>query len=181
MKVALPRPLDVQQHRRIAPRRSSASASAPPQDGKITAIGHESWSGDLPGGKPEAAVQPDAAALCRRQPHDGDAAGRARPARRQRDARAGRGARHDGARDRHGRDGREARARSRSSSASSTTRRSIRRSRTRPFSQRQLIECLRTGAERFGWSKRNATPGAGARRPLAGRHGRGRRASATTW
>src|SRR4051794_22938762 len=26
-------------------------------DGKITAIAHESWSGDLPGGKPEAAVQ----------------------------------------------------------------------------------------------------------------------------
>ena len=29
----------------------------------------------------------------------------------------------------------------------------------RPFSQRQLIECLRLGAERFGWSRRNATPG----------------------
>jgi xanthine dehydrogenase YagR molybdenum-binding subunit len=28
----------------------------------------------------------------------------------------------------------------------------------RPFSQRQLVECLRTGAERFGWSKRNAQP-----------------------
>jgi xanthine dehydrogenase YagR molybdenum-binding subunit len=26
----------------------------------------------------------------------------------------------------------------------------------RPFSQRHLVECLRTGAERFGWSKRNA-------------------------
>ena len=29
----------------------------------------------------------------------------------------------------------------------------------RPFSQRQLIQCLRTGAERFGWSQRNITPG----------------------
>jgi xanthine dehydrogenase YagR molybdenum-binding subunit len=29
----------------------------------------------------------------------------------------------------------------------------------RPFSQRQLIRCLRTGAERFGWSERSATPG----------------------
>src|SRR5690606_5889459 len=28
----------------------------------------------------------------------------------------------------------------------------------RRFSQRQLVECLRTGAERFGWDKRNATP-----------------------
>jgi len=29
----------------------------------------------------------------------------------------------------------------------------------RPVSQRRLIECLQTGAERFGWDKRNATPG----------------------
>ena len=30
----------------------------------------------------------------------------------------------------------------------------------RPFSQRQLNLCLQTGAERFGWSRRNAKPGA---------------------
>src|SRR5260370_10040715 len=29
----------------------------------------------------------------------------------------------------------------------------------RHFSQRRLIECLRTGADRFGWSKRNPLPG----------------------
>jgi xanthine dehydrogenase YagR molybdenum-binding subunit len=29
----------------------------------------------------------------------------------------------------------------------------------RQFSIRQLVECLRTGADRFGWSKRNASPG----------------------
>jgi len=29
----------------------------------------------------------------------------------------------------------------------------------RPFSQRQLVKCLRDGAERFGWSKRSQTPG----------------------
>jgi xanthine dehydrogenase YagR molybdenum-binding subunit len=28
----------------------------------------------------------------------------------------------------------------------------------RRFSQRQLVQCLRTGAERFGWSRRNARP-----------------------
>ena len=28
-----------------------------------------------------------------------------------------------------------------------------------PFSQRQLVECLRQGARRFGWDKRNAQPG----------------------
>ncbi|HTN41918.1 MAG TPA: xanthine dehydrogenase family protein molybdopterin-binding subunit, partial [Asticcacaulis sp.] len=29
----------------------------------------------------------------------------------------------------------------------------------RPFSKRQLIKCLQTGAETFGWSKRNPVPG----------------------
>jgi xanthine dehydrogenase YagR molybdenum-binding subunit len=29
----------------------------------------------------------------------------------------------------------------------------------RPFSQRQLIECLRAGSERFGWNERSARPG----------------------
>jgi xanthine dehydrogenase YagR molybdenum-binding subunit len=29
----------------------------------------------------------------------------------------------------------------------------------RPFSSRRLVECLRTGAERFGWSRRNPRPG----------------------
>ena len=29
----------------------------------------------------------------------------------------------------------------------------------RPFSQRRLIECLRTGADRFGWARRNPKPG----------------------
>jgi xanthine dehydrogenase YagR molybdenum-binding subunit len=29
----------------------------------------------------------------------------------------------------------------------------------RPFSQRQLIECFRVGAQKFGWQKRNARPG----------------------
>lgn len=29
----------------------------------------------------------------------------------------------------------------------------------RPFSRRQLVECLRTGAQHFGWARRNPTPG----------------------
>jgi len=29
----------------------------------------------------------------------------------------------------------------------------------RPFSRRQLVECLRTGAQHFGWQRRNPTPG----------------------
>ena len=39
----------------------------------------------------------------------------------------------------------------------------------RPFSQRQFVECLRVGAERFGWDKRNAAAGQNARRALARR------------
>ena len=87
------------------------------------------------------------------------AACRARPARRQRHARAGRGAGHDGAGDRHGRDGREAwisipiefRARNDTQVDPEKP--------ERPFSQRQLVECLRIGAERFGWDTRNPRPG----------------------
>jgi xanthine dehydrogenase YagR molybdenum-binding subunit len=30
---------------------------------------------------------------------------------------------------------------------------------SRPYSQRKLVECMRTGAERFGWSRRNARAG----------------------
>lgn len=30
---------------------------------------------------------------------------------------------------------------------------------TRPFSSRKLVECLRQGADRFGWAKRNPKPG----------------------
>ena len=29
----------------------------------------------------------------------------------------------------------------------------------RPFSKRQLVECLRVGADRFGWQKRRALSG----------------------
>ena len=80
----------------------------------------------------------------------------ARPARGQRHARAGRGAGPDGARDRHGRDGREARAWTRSSSAIVNDTQVDPEKPERPFSQRQLVECLRIGAERFGWTARNA-------------------------
>jgi xanthine dehydrogenase YagR molybdenum-binding subunit len=107
VKVALTRPLMFNNttHRPATIQRIRLGAG---RDGKITAIGHESWSGDLPGGEPELAVQ-----QTRRQPHDGPAARRARSSRGQCDARAGRGAGHDGAGDRRRRDGRETVTRSR--------------------------------------------------------------------
>ncbi len=55
VKVALPRPLMINNttHRPATIQRVRLGATA---DGKLTAIGHESWSGDLPGGGPETAV-----------------------------------------------------------------------------------------------------------------------------
>src|SRR5207237_10123735 len=55
VKVALPRPFIFNNttHRPATIQRIRIGAS---RDGKITAIGHESWSGDLPGGNPEPAV-----------------------------------------------------------------------------------------------------------------------------
>src|SRR5258708_2253792 len=55
VKVALPRPLIFNNttHRSATIQRIRIGAT---RDGKITAIGHESWSGDLPGGELEAAA-----------------------------------------------------------------------------------------------------------------------------
>ena len=55
VKVALPRPLMINNttHRPATIQRIRLGATT---DGKLTAIGHESWSGDLKGGSPEAAV-----------------------------------------------------------------------------------------------------------------------------
>ncbi|KAG1247491.1 hypothetical protein G6F68_014177 [Rhizopus microsporus] len=56
VKVALARPLIANNttHRPATIQRIRIGTT---QDGKITAIAHESWSGDLPDGKPEEAVQ----------------------------------------------------------------------------------------------------------------------------
>src|SRR5213075_2344411 len=55
VKVALTRPLMFNNttHRPATIQRIRIGAT---RDGKITAIGHESWSGDLPGGKADGAV-----------------------------------------------------------------------------------------------------------------------------
>ncbi|EJJ29507.1 aldehyde oxidoreductase molybdenum-binding subunit PaoC [Rhizobium sp. CF142] len=55
VKVALPRPflMNNSTHRPATIQRIRIGAE---RDGKITAIAHESWSGDLPGGGPETAV-----------------------------------------------------------------------------------------------------------------------------
>jgi xanthine dehydrogenase YagR molybdenum-binding subunit len=55
VKVALPRPLVANNttHRPATVQRIRIGAE---RNGRITAIGHQSWSGDLPGGQPELAV-----------------------------------------------------------------------------------------------------------------------------
>ena len=62
VKVALQRPLmfNNTMHRPATLQRIRIGAT---KDGKITAIGHESWSGNLPGGKPETAVSRHACSM----------------------------------------------------------------------------------------------------------------------
>jgi xanthine dehydrogenase YagR molybdenum-binding subunit len=157
VKVALTRPLMFNNtpHRPATIQRIRIGAT---QDGRITAIGHESWSGDLPGGKPDGAVRstrlayaganrmtatrlavldlPEANAM--RAP--GDATG----------SMALEIAMDEMAEKLH---------------LDPIEFRILNDTQVDPehperrFSQRRLVECLRTGAERFGWSKRHAQPG----------------------
>jgi xanthine dehydrogenase YagR molybdenum-binding subunit len=160
VKIALQRPLMINNttHRPATIQRVRLGAT---RDGKITAIGHESWSGDLPGGKPDGAVHqtrmlyaadnrmtatrlavldlPEANAM--RAP--GEATG------------------HmalevaiDELAEGLGMDPVELRIRNDTQVVPDAA-----GAPAKPFSQRQLVECLRTGAERFGWARRNPQPG----------------------
>jgi xanthine dehydrogenase YagR molybdenum-binding subunit len=142
------------------------------KDGKITAIGHEGWSGDLPGGGPETAVgqtrllyaganrmtKTRLAVLDLPEGNAMRAPGEAPGLMALEIA-------IDEMAEKLGLDPIEFRIRNDTQVDPEKPQ--------RPFSQRQLVQCLRTGADKFGWSKRGA-PGQTARRPLAGRHGRGR-------
>ena len=156
VKVALQRPLMMNNttHRPATIQRLRIGAA---KDGTITAIGHDSWSGDLPEGKPETAI------MQTRLLYAG-----ANRLTRQRlavlDLPEGNSMRAPGeapgmmaleiAMDemagKLGLDPIEFRIRNDTQVDPERP--------TRPFSQRQLTECLRTGAERFGWSARKATP-----------------------
>jgi xanthine dehydrogenase YagR molybdenum-binding subunit len=151
------------------------------KDGKITAIAHESWSGDLPEGKPDGAVEqtrmlyagahrltttrlavldlPEANAM--RAP--GEATGHMALE-----------AAMDEMAEKLGLDPIDFRLRNDSQVVPDNTGRQSpddpqgrrpeavkndTKSAGQPFSQRHLAECLRTGAERFGWSRRNPRAG----------------------
>ena len=157
VKVALTRPFMFNNttHRPATIQRIRIGAG---KDGKITAIGHEGWSGDLPGGGPETAVQqtrllyagadrmtktrlavldlPEGNAM--RAPGEAPGLMALEIA-------------MDEMAEKLGLDPIEFRVRNDTQVDPEKP--------ERHFSQRQLVQCLRTGAEQFGWSKRNAVPG----------------------
>jgi xanthine dehydrogenase YagR molybdenum-binding subunit len=157
VKVALTRPLMFNNttHRPATIQRIRIGAT---RDGKITAIGHEGWSGDLPDGKPESAVRstrlvyaganrmtatrlavldlPEGNAM--RAPGDASGSMALEVA-------------MDEMAERLQLDPIEFRVVNDTQVDPEHP--------ERRFSQRQLIECLRTGADRFGWAKRSAQPG----------------------
>jgi xanthine dehydrogenase YagR molybdenum-binding subunit len=157
VKVTLPRPFMFNNttHRPATIQRIRIGAT---RDGKITAIGHESWSGDLPGGGPETAVSqtrllyaganrmtamrlavldlPEGNAM--RAP--GEASGMMALE-----------IAIDEMSEKLGIDPIEFRVLNDTQVDPEKP--------ERPFSQRRLAECLRTGADRFGWSQRNPMPG----------------------
>ncbi|PTR32739.1 xanthine dehydrogenase YagR molybdenum-binding subunit [Luteibacter sp. OK325] len=154
--VTLPRPLIFNNttHRPATIQRIRIGAT---KDGTITAIGHESWSGDLPGGKPETAVAqtrllyaganrmtamrlavldlPEGNAM--RAPGEASGLMALEIA-------------MDEMADKLGMDPVEFRIRNDTQVDPENP--------ERPFSQRQLVQCLRTGANRFDWNKRIIKP-----------------------
>jgi xanthine dehydrogenase YagR molybdenum-binding subunit len=128
------------------------------KSGKITAIGHESWSGDLAGGGPEAAV------LQTRLLYAGEnrmtalrlavldlPEGNAMRAPGEAVGLLALEVAMDELAEKLGMDPVELRIVNDTQVDPEKP--------ERKFSQRDLIGCLRTGAERFGWSARNAKPG----------------------
>src|ERR1700748_3720221 len=128
------------------------------RDGKITAIGHESWSGNLPEGRPETAVQQTrllyagenrmtALRLATLDLPEGNAmrAPGEAPGMMALEIAM------DEMAERLNLDPVEFRARNDTHVDPENPQ--------RPFSQRQLVECMRIGAERFGWNARNPRPG----------------------
>ncbi|MDO9361234.1 MAG: aldehyde oxidoreductase molybdenum-binding subunit PaoC [Polaromonas sp.] len=156
VKVALQRPLMMNNttHRPATIQRIRVGAG---RDGKITAIAHEGWSGDLPGGGPETAVNQT------RLLYAGDnrmtatrlavldlPEGNAMRAPGEAPGMMALEIAMDEMAEKLGIDPIEFRVRNDTQVDPEKP--------ERPFSQRQLVKCLQTGAESFGWSRRNAQP-----------------------
>ncbi|MGU3391271.1 aldehyde oxidoreductase molybdenum-binding subunit PaoC [Sphingomonas sp. M1A8_2b] len=157
VKVALARPqiMNNTTHRPATIQRLRIAAQ---RDGKITAIAHESWSGDLPGGGPETA--PNATRLLYAGANRMTATRLATL-----DLPEGNAMRAPG----------EAVGLLALEAAMDELAEKLKmdpvqlriindtqvdpEKPSRQFSQRDLVGCLKTGAERFGWNKRNPVPG----------------------
>ncbi|MFG1202313.1 aldehyde oxidoreductase molybdenum-binding subunit PaoC [Xanthobacter aminoxidans] len=157
VKVALHRPLIVNNttHRPATIQRIRIGAG---RDGRITAIGHKSWSGDLPGGGLETAV--NQTRLLYAGAHRLTAMrlatlhlpeGNAMRAPGEAPGLMALEIAMDEMAEKLGIDPVEFRV-------LNDTERDPENP-DRPFSQRQLVACLRLGVERFGWSRRNPKPG----------------------
>ncbi|WEX76767.1 xanthine dehydrogenase family protein molybdopterin-binding subunit [Sinorhizobium numidicum] len=157
VKVALPRPflMNNTTHRPATIQRIRLGAG---RDGKITAIAHESWSGDLPGGGPEVAVQQTrllyagenrmtAMRLATLDLPEGNAmrAPGEAPGMMALEIAI------DEMAERLGLDPVEFRIINDTQVDPENP--------ERPFSHRNLVGCLRTGSERFGWQGRSKQPG----------------------
>ncbi|MDQ1119312.1 xanthine dehydrogenase YagR molybdenum-binding subunit [Pseudoxanthomonas winnipegensis] len=157
VKVTLPRPLIINNttHRPATLQRIRLGAT---REGKITAFGHESWSGDLEGGQPETAVSqsqllyagenrmtamrlavldlPEGNAM--RAP--GEASGMMALE-----------VAMDELSEKLAMDPVELRIVNDTQVDPNHP--------ERPFSQRHMVQCLRMGADKFGWNQRSAKPG----------------------
>ncbi|RZL01077.1 MAG: xanthine dehydrogenase family protein molybdopterin-binding subunit [Rubrivivax sp.] len=157
VKVALQRPLMANNttHRPATIQRIRIGAT---RDGKITALAHEGWSGDLPQGQPETAVNqtrllyasPNRLTSTRLAVLDLPE-GNAMRAPGEASGMMALEAAMDEMAEALGLDPVEFRVINDTQVDPEKP--------GRPFSQRHLVECLRTGAERFGWGRRNPRPG----------------------
>lgn len=157
VKVALSRPMIANNttHRPATLQRIRLGATA---EGTLTAIGHESWSGNLPGGSPEEAVQQTKLLYAGanrlaglRLAHLDLPEGNAMRAPGETPGLMALEIAMDEMAEKLGLDPIEFRIRNDTQVDPANP--------ERPFSKRQLVECLRTGATRFGWDRRKARPG----------------------
>jgi xanthine dehydrogenase YagR molybdenum-binding subunit len=179
VKVALHRPLVINNttHRPATIQRMRIGASP---EGRILAIGHESWSGDLPGGKPDGAVDqtrmlyagkdrmtatrlaildlPESNSM--RAPGEATGHMALEVAMDEMAEKLGLDPVDfrilndtqvvpDDSGSSGGQDPQQHKGEGKQNGESG---------RGRPFTQRSLVECLRLGAQRFGWEKRGARP-----------------------
>ncbi|MBE7212404.1 MAG: xanthine dehydrogenase family protein molybdopterin-binding subunit, partial [Gluconacetobacter diazotrophicus] len=157
VKIALPRPaiFNNTTHRPATIQRIRIGAGT---DGRITAIGHESWSGDQPGGAPETATAatrklyagPNRMTAMRLAVLDLPE-GNAMRAPGEAPGLMALEIAMDEMAERLRMDPVQFRV------VNDTQ--VVPEEPNRPFSRRHLVECLRTGAERFGWTNRDTVPG----------------------